>query len=231
SNDIFYYKLAEKVGLTKLSDMAYKFGAGKTLGIDLSGESKGNVPSDKWKRENIGEPWFLGDTYHYGIGQGYLLSTPLEVHSWGQIIAADGVPYKPHLLKDLGVKKLSEDFLSNKTIDPIRQGMIESCAPSGVAFPLFDFKVKNKNLKIDNKNILKVATGSADMRQIVVACKTGTAQHGGEETLPHSWITLFAPAYKPEIVVTVLAEESGQGSQIAAPIAKEVLDEYFSNKK
>lgn len=231
SNDIFYYKLAEKVGLKRLTDMAYKFNAGKTLGIDLMGEAKGNVPSDKWKRENVGEPWYLGDTFHLGIGQGFLLSTPLEVHSWGQIIAADGVPYKPHILKDLGETKLSEDFLSSKTIEPIRQGMIEACAPTGVAYPLFDFKVKNPNLKIDNKNILKVASASADMRQIVVACKTGTAQQGGEKDLPHSWITVFAPAYKPEIVVTVLAEASGEGSQIAAPIAKEVLDEYFSNKK
>jgi penicillin-binding protein 2 len=231
SNDIFYYKLAEKVGLKRLTEMAYKFNAGKTLGIDLTGEAKGSVPSDKWKRENIGEPWYLGDTFHFGIGQGYLLSTPLEVHSWGQIIAADGIPYKPHILKDLGETKLSEDFLSSRTIEPIRQGMIESCAPTGVAYPFFDYKVKNPNLKIDNKNILKVASGSADMRQVVIACKTGTAQQGGEKDLPHSWITVFAPAFNPEIVVTVLAEASGEGSQVAAPIAKEIIDEYFINKK
>ena len=66
------------------------------------------------------------------------------------------------------------------------------------------------------------------MRQIVVACKTGTAQHGGEQTLPHAWITLFAPAYDPQIVLTVLAEESGEGSNVAAPIAKEILTEWFS---
>jgi cell division protein FtsI/penicillin-binding protein 2 len=70
--------------------------------------------------------------------------------------------------------------------------------------------------------------GSADMRQVTVACKTGTAQHGGEQTLPHAWITLFAPAYDPQIVVTVLNEESGEGSNEAAPIAKEVLEEWFS---
>ncbi len=62
---------------------------------------------------------------------------------------------------------------------------------------------------------------------ISVACKTGTAQHGGEEASPHAWITLFAPAYKPEVVVTVLVESGGQGSSIAGPIAKKVLEGYF----
>lgn len=228
SNDIFFYKLAEKIGHERLSKMAREFGIDKVFGIDLEGEHPGLVPTDAWKRENIGEPWYLGDTYHYGIGQGYLLTTPLAVNSWTQAIAANGTLYRPHVLKDLGDKKLNENIISKKTIDPIREGMIASCAPSGVAYPLFDFKVKNANLKIDGRNILKVATGSADMRQIVVACKTGTAQHGGEKTLPHAWITLFAPAYDPQIVVTVLNEESGEGSNEAAPIAKEVLEEFFS---
>lgn len=67
-------------------------------------------------------------------------------------------------------------------------------------------------------------------REVVVACKTGTAQHGGEKTLPHAWITLFAPAYDPEIVVTVLSESSGEGSNEAAPIAKKVLEAWFSGK-
>lgn len=232
SNDIFYYKLAEKIGLTKLSAMAREFGIDDDLGIDLEGEAKGIVPTDEWKRKNIGEPWFLGDTYHYGIGQGYLLTTPLDVNAWAEVIANGGTLYRPYLLKDLGDQAINKNFLSKKTIEPIRQGMIEACAPTGVAWPLFDFKVKNKNLKIDGKNFTEAAAattsaGFKDYRHVVVACKTGTAQHGGEKTLPHSWITLFAPAYDPQIVVTVLAEESGEGSNIAAPIAKEILTEWF----
>lgn len=228
SNDIFFYKLAEKVGLERLSSMARLFGVDKALGIDLGGESKGLVPTDGWKRKVIGEQWFLGDTYHYGIGQGYVLATPLQVNSWAQVIANGGTLYQPHVLKDLGIEALNKNFLDKKTLDPIRQGMIESCAKGGVAYPLFDFKVKNSKLKIDGRNFLKVATGSADLRQVTVACKTGTAQHGGEKTLPHAWITLFAPAYDPQIVVTVLAEESGEGSTVAAPIAKEILTEWFT---
>lgn len=233
SNDIFFYKLAEKVGVEKLSSMNRKFLIDKGLGIDLGGEVSGTVPDDSWKREVIGEQWYLGDTYHLGIGQGYLLATPLQVNSWAQVIANGGTLYRPHLLKDLGAEVLSKDLLSSSTIEPIRQGMIESCEPTGVAWPLFDFKVNNPNLKIDGKNILEApgATTSAglkDYKKVTIACKTGTAQHGGEKTLPHAWITLFAPAYDPEIVITVLAEESGEGSSEAAPIAKEILMEYFS---
>ena len=235
SNDIFFYKLAEKIGLDRLSGMARKFQIDKGLGIDLNGEAGGLVPTNEWKIKNIGEPWFLGDTYHIGIGQGYLLSTPLEVNSWAQTIAAGGALYRPYILKDLGEKILNKNLLSQKTVNPIKQGMIESCSPGGVAYPLFEFKVRNENLKIDGENFLEApeSTASAkksDIRIVTVACKTGTAQHGGEKTLPHSWITLFAPAYDPEIVITVLAEESGEGSQIAAPIAKEILEEWFSRE-
>lgn len=235
SNDIYFYKIAEKIGVEKIAAMGKQFNIDKGLGIDLKGEVKGVVPNDSWKRKNIGEQWYLGDTFHIGIGQGYLLATPLAVNSWAQTIAANGTLYRPHLLKNLGAESINKNFLSEKTLKPIRQGMIESCAPTGVAWPLFNFKVKNKNLKIDGQNILEVKQSSVsgnfkDFREIVVACKTGTAQHGGEKTLPHSWITLFAPAYDPQIVLTVLAEESGEGSNIAGPIAKEILTEWFREK-
>lgn len=205
SNDIFFYKLAEKLGVDNISKWAEKFGLGKPLGVDLEGELSGTIPNPEWKEDQIGEDWYLGDTYHYGIGQGYLLTTPIQVNGFTQIIANSGVLYKPYLLLDEKPKKLKNKFLSENTIKLVKEGMIESCQQGGVAWPLFDFKVS-------------------------VACKTGTAQHGGEDALPHAWITLFAPAYNPEIVVTVLAEESGEGSNVAAPIAKKILESYFSKE-
>lgn len=233
SNDIFFYKLAEKIGVEKLSLMSKDFLIDKGLGIDLSGEARGTVPDDAWKRKNIGEQWYLGDTYHMGIGQGYLLATPLEVNSWAQTIAAGGTLYKSHIFKDLGVEILKKDLLSSSTTDLIRQGMIETCEPNGTAWPLFNFTVKNPNLVVDGKNILNAPQSSTsasfkDFRKITIACKTGTAEQGGEKDLPHAWITLFAPAYDPQIVITVLAEASGEGSAEAAPIAKEILEEWFS---
>ncbi len=230
SNDIFFYKLAEKIGVDKISETAEKFGLGKALGIDLQGEAAGLVPTPEWKEKTIGEPWYLGDTYHYGIGQGFLLTTPLQVNGWTQVIASGGILYVPHLLNNQKPVVKNQNILSEANISLIKEGMVEACSPGGVAWPLFEFKVKSSKLKVDGKNILGVdpASGSADMRRVIVACKTGTAEHGGSNPEPHAWITLFAPAYNPQIVVTVLAESSGEGSNIVAPIAKKILESWFT---
>lgn len=233
SNDIFFYTIAEKVGAEKLSLMAKNFGLGKVTGIDIPGEEEGIVPNEEWKIAHIGEKWYLGDTYHYGIGQGYLAVTPLQVNLWTQAVANNGKVYKPHVLFNTVDPSDSLTFVDPKIFDLVRKGMVESCRPGGVAWPLFEFKVMNKELRIDGKNFLPVPEASTsasfkDYREVVVACKTGTSEHGGEDALPHAWITLFAPAHDPQIVVTVLAESSGEGSSIAAPIAKKVLEEWFT---
>ena len=229
SNDIFFYKLAAKVGVDQVSATAKLFGLGQKLGIDLEGEQAGLVPTEEWKLKNIGEQWYLGDTYHYGIGQGYLLTTPLQVNAWTQAIANNGNLYRPHLLMNQPAQIISSNLLDAHSSDLIKEGMVEACSPGGVAWPLFNYEIKNAKLPIDGKNILGVdpASGSADMRHVVLACKTGTAENGGNDTLAHAWITLFAPAYKPQIVVTVLSENSGEGSNVAGPIAKQILDSWF----
>lgn len=232
SNDIYYYKLAEKIGVEKLAEMSYTLGVGKPTGIDLPGEVSGTVPTKDWKKEIIGETWYLGDTFHYGIGQGFLLTTPMQVNLWTQVIANGGDKYQPHVVKSQKVPVKSQKILNEKTIGLIREGMIQACNPGGTGWPLFEFKVKNENLKVDGRNFMSVegASGSAEMRHVSVACKTGTAQHGGEETLPHASITLFAPAYDPELVVTVLKESAGEGSNEAGPIAKKILEAWFERK-
>ena len=235
SNDIFFYKLAEMVNVDRLSQTAGKFGIGRKLSIPLDGEQEGVLPTKDWKKKTVGEQWYLGDTFIYGIGQGYLLTTPLQVNAFTQVIANSGTLYQPKIIKNEQDKALNKDITQKETIDLIREGMMQACSPGGVAYPLFEFRVKNSALKIDGRNILadpSATTSGAlqNSRRVTVACKTGTAQHGGEKTLPHAWITLFAPAYNPEIVVTVLAESSGEGSSVAAPIAKKILEAWFTGK-
>ncbi len=234
SNDIFFYKVGNLLGVDKLSDFAEKFGLGSRLGIDLPGEAKGLVPTREWKQKVIGDNWYTGDDYHYGIGQGYLLTTPLQVNTWTQAMANQGTMYQPHLLKELAPKIIAKDLLGEKNFDLIRQGMIAACAPGGVAYPLFHFKVNNVKLPIDGENFLEdpdatksAGTTPSASREVSIACKTGTAENGDSQTNPHAWITIFAPAYNPQIVVTVLAENGGGGSDIAAPIAKKVLEAWF----
>lgn len=227
SNDIFFYKLAEKISVDRLSAFAKKMGVGQILGIDLAGEEPGILPTTEWKQKTFGQEWYLGDTYHYGIGQGYLLATPLQVNEWTQIIANGGSMYLPHLLMLSHPVIKEKNILDANTVGLIRQGMIEGCNPGGVAYPLFNFTVDNPKLPVDGKNITLVSSASANLRHVVIACKTGTAQEGGATALPHAWITLFAPAYKPQIVVTVLEESAGEGSDVSAPVAKQILEGYF----
>ena len=150
SNDIFFYRVAEMVGVNKLREWAKKFGLGSTLGVDIMGETQGLIPDDSWKRENIGEGWYLGDTYHLGIGQGYLLTTPLQVNFWTNVIANGGKLCRPHLssrnLSDLS--NLCKDLdLKPETVTLIREGMKEACSPGGTGWPLFKFKVQSSKTR------------------------------------------------------------------------------------
>lgn len=241
SNDIFFYKVAEMAGLDDLGRMAKLFGVGERLGIDIPGEEPGLFPSDEWKREAIGDKWYLGDTYHLGIGQGYLLTTPLQVNAWTAVLANNGTLCQPSVVKSEKCKvksfdkaqDKSEKFLKKETIDLIKKGMREACAPGGTGWPLFEFRAQNPNLVIDDKNFFEahVGTSSAviqDFVHIPVACKTGTAEFGDPKDRTHAWFTAFAPIEDPEIVVTVLVEAGGEGSNVAAPIAKKIFEGWFS---
>jgi len=236
SNDIFFYELADKIGLDTIVSTSKEMGVGRLLGIDIPGESKGVLPDKAWKKKNIGEDWYTGDTYIFGIGQGYLLTTPLQVNAWTQVIASGGTLYRPHLLKSSGEHVLTTTTLGPSAINLVRQGMMGACETGGTGWPLFQFRIKNSKLIIDGKNIMPdpqatMSASTSDYRHVTIACKTGTAQHGDDKTLPHAWITLFAPAYNPEIVVTVLNESSGEGSSEAGPIAKKILEAYFEKRK
>lgn len=229
SNDIFFYKVAEVTGVDYISSWAHNFGLGEKLGIDLPEEASGNVPTVKWKEKEIGEQWYLGDTYNYGIGQGYLLTNPLQVNMFTTVFANGGTLYQPHILLNHEARIMKQGFIKKENIELVRQGMLQSCDTGGVAWPLFQFKVKNSKLKIDDRDYFHDASASADMVRVKLACKTGTAESGGDNK-PHAWITVFAPFNKPEIAVTVLVENGGEGSSVAGPIAKEILQDYFEKK-
>ncbi len=231
SNDIYFYKIGEKLSAEKIKTWARTFGFGQRTGIPLSDEP-GLIPTDFWKRETIGEKWYLGDTYNLSIGQGYLLTTPIQVaHSITPF--ANGGKMCPlnvlrldakeniQLVEDLDTK--CEDIgLSEETITAVREGMKQACETGGTGWPFFDFRVA-----VDPDE----ATDSAQTRPVEIGCKTGTAESHGVDTLPHAWFTVFAPYDDPEIVLAVLVEEGGEGSNVAAPIAKEILKTYFEREK
>lgn len=170
------------------------------------------MPSPFWKSEVLKERWYLGDTYNTSIGQGYTLVTPLQMAKAVLPFANGGSLCVPTLLKNAqpSCKKLS---VSQETLKLIREGMRETCTTGGTGWPLFDFRP---------------ATNSA---AIQTGCKTGTAESHAKSGNPHAWFTVFAPFEKPEIALTILVEEGGQGSDVAAPIAKEILKTHFERRE
>ena len=201
STDTFFYKVGEWVGANKLSDWAKAFGFGRLTGIDISAEAEGLVPSPKWKEKIIGERWFLGNTYHFAIGQADLLTTPLQVNMMTSVIANKGKLCQPFVQQQNS--PVCQDLkLKAETLRLVREGMKEACSTDGTAFPFFDF-------------------------QPSTACKTGTAEFGDAEGRTHAWLTAFAPTNNPEIVVTALVEAGGEGSYVAAPIVKKVIEAWF----
>jgi penicillin-binding protein 2 len=202
STDTFFYKLGELVGPESLVKWAKQFGLGENTGVDLPGEIQGLLPSPEWKKAMKGERWFLGNTYHMAIGQGDLTTTVLEANIITSVIASDGQLCTPHVVSEK--QECREIGIKKETLDEIKNGMLGACSEGGTAYPFFDFGVK-------------------------VACKTGTAETN-EEDVTHAWFTVMAPAESPEIVVTVLVEKGGEGSKVAAPIAREILDYWMVRK-
>ncbi|MFH2085570.1 MAG: penicillin-binding transpeptidase domain-containing protein [bacterium] len=202
SNDIYFYKVGEEVGVESLVEWAKKLGLGEKTGIELPGEQSGLVPDRLWKERKTGEKWFLGNTYHMAIGQGDLLVTPLQVARM-TLAVVSGRLCQVSLLKNSTVN--CQDLgLKTGDIATIREGMKGACATGGTAFPFFDF-------------------------QPSVICKTGTAQHAGQvtdEDKAHAWITVAYPGENPGMILTVMLEAAGEGSYEAGPVAKTILEKW-----
>lgn len=194
------------LGVDKIIEYMRKFYLAQKTGIDIPGESAGFLPSKEWKKTTKGESWYVGDTYNLSIGQGDLLVTPLQASVWTAAFANGGTIVKPHLalqtsFKDGAAEKFlflpnSTNVVSAKTTEIVRQGMREC-----------------------------VLTGSCKLLQTLPftsAGKTGTAQWNSTKP-EHAWFTAFAPYESPQIVITVLIEEGGQGSTVSMPIANEFL--------
>ncbi|MFZ2206235.1 MAG: penicillin-binding transpeptidase domain-containing protein [Microgenomates group bacterium] len=232
SNDTYFYKLGEKMGPEKIQQWAEKFGLGNTVNIGFP-QGEGTLPSPFWKKEILKENWYLGDTYNYSIGQGYLLTTPLQMAYALNAFPSNGYVCIPKFLKgeSADCKKLP---LSQENIQTIQEGMRQACSTGGTGWPLFDFKIRvgpNKPTPTSD-SAKKTSSESAQIdtakyQGIQVACKTGTAESHAKSGIPHAWIYAYAPFENPEIAITILVEEGGQGSDIAAPIARDILKAYF----
>ncbi len=213
SCNVFFYTMGNRLGIDKLNHYATMFGLGVKTGIDLPGELPGLVPSQEWKRRTFNQVWFPGDTTNLSIGQGYLLTTPFQIHNMLCIIANDGDVYR-----QFNVDRIVSQ--SGEEVKKYEPEIIRSVDVSAESFKL---------VKEGMKKVIEEGTGfNARVEGIPLAGKTGTAQNPQGEN--HAWFIGFAPFQNPEICVTVFIEHGGDGSQSAAPIAREIFEYYFHQK-
>lgn len=210
------YKGIHGLGVDGIKKWAGLYGYGSLSGVDLPGEVGGLLPDPAWKESALKESWYLGDTYHYSIGQGYMLATPLQVNNATVAIANGGnllqplivesILYSPGEVKELITPNIiRKDFVSPQTLALIRQGMREAVLEGGTAYPLRDFSIE-------------------------CGAKTGTSEFGDPKDRTHAWFTAFCPFDKPEIAVTVLLESAGEGSSQAGPVVRKVMESYFGDR-
>lgn len=210
SSDTFFYQVAKGVGGPTLIEWTRKFGFGKKTGFDFTTEeTRGLVPDDKWKQKTWKIPWSVGDTINMSIGQGALLTTPLQVAVMFAVPANGGYRVQPHLLKDNEEAKSWRTSVNMKptTIKILRDGL-RKVITEGTG-------------KVLNKPTLPPVAG-----------KTGTAeawQRGVKRN--HAWFGAYAPADKPEILIVAFAEHSGGGGgSTAGPMVLQIMEDYFQRK-
>jgi penicillin-binding protein 2 len=231
SCDVYFYGLANKLGVDRIAQFLQPFGFGALTGIDISGERSGILPSKEWKRKYFKRPadqiWFPGETVNFGIGQGYMLVTPLQLAHHVTVLANGGHSYKPRL-----VSAVREPNGRIRRIPPVKGDEVKLSSQA-------EWRIVHEGMAATLTRGTAAYTAGKKMTY-TIAGKTGTAQvfsvgqneryvekDVAERLRDHSWFIAFAPAEAPRIAVAVIVENGGFGSAAAAPIARKVMDTYL----
>ncbi len=226
SCDVYFYRLGERLGVDRIALYAKKLGLGAPFGIGLENEKGGIIPSTEWKLRRYGKKWVSGETLSVAIGQGYVLATPIQLAVMTATVANHGTLFRPYLVK--------------KVVSPEGK-VLREYSPEVIARAA----IRPENWKAVTRGLSAVVNepggtgGSARLREVMVAGKTGTSQvvnlrKGKGASLyqyrDHALFVAFAPVEKPEIAVAVVIEHGLHGGSAAAPIAGKILRTYFEGK-
>ncbi|RJP57496.1 MAG: penicillin-binding protein 2 [Candidatus Auribacter fodinae] len=218
SCNVFFYNLGHKIlGVHDIHEWSHNFGFGEKTGLLLDGEIAGINPSNEWKKQRFGEPWYPGDTINLCIGQGYMLVTPLQLAMYVAALANGGTLYRPRLVD----KIVSNSGRILKTFPIEKHRQIDMSEDTWrIIYHAMEEVVQHR-----------YGTGmKARVEGIPVAGKTGTIQLGTPENRRHhAWFVGFAPSDDPQIAVVVLMEDARSGGTDAAPIASKIIEFYLSN--
>ena len=223
SCDVWFYDVSRRIGIDRIAEMAHRFDMGQLTGLDLPHERPGLIPSIEWKKGALGKPWAQGETLIAAIGQGYVLSTPMQLVAMTARLANGGFAVKPHLTKQ--IKALSGEQttwppigVKKENLDLVLRGLYEvTNAPNGTAYKS---RITESGFEMAGK------TGSAQVRRITMAERsTGVKKN---EDLPwrerdHALFISYAPVSAPRYACAVFVEHGGGGSTAAAPIARDIL--------
>lgn len=230
SCDVYFYSVGMRLGVDNIAKYATSLGMGRKSGIEIEHEKAGIIPSTAWKQQRYKQKWQDGETLSVAIGQGYVLTTPLQVCRMTAAVVNGGTLYRPQIVHSI----TAPDGKILKTFAPTSEGKILGSAHSLALI---------KEALVGVVNSPGGTAKSVKLPDVLIGGKTGTAQVVGlshvegmsEKNIPykyrdHAWFTSFAPAEKPEIAVTVLVEHGQHGGSAAGPVARAVYKRYFELK-
>jgi penicillin-binding protein 2 len=232
SCDVYYYDLALQLGIDKLAEYLAPFGFGEKTGVDITGELGGLLPSREWKKAAKKQPWYPGETLITGIGQGYFLTTPLQLASATATLAEQGIRLQPRI-----VKSIAQSNEETPTDQPVtRHPPVTKRSESNWDAMLSAMLQVTEGLRGTARNIRN--------DHYRIAGKTGTAQvftvkqeekydedKIDKKMRDHALFMAFAPAENPKIAVAIIIENGGHGGSVAAPIAKAIMDHHLLQEK
>ena len=232
SCDVYFYRLAKQLGIDQMHEGMSRYGFGRPSGIDLLGEPSGLMPSKKWKREVRDQPWYPGETIITGIGQGYMLVTPLQLAAATATLANRGKQVTPRFLTAIE----NPQSQTREELPPSVAGQIETRDPaaySRVIDAMHDVvHGKKGTARRINKGIRYEMAGKTGTAQVKSIAQNETYREEDTEKKfrDHSLFVGFAPVEDPKIAIAVVVEHGGSGSRTAAPIAKRLIDYYLLDR-
>lgn len=226
SSDTFFYQVGLKLGIDRLADYTKRFGFGTKTGIPLQHEKAGLVPSSEWKKKAYKVQWYEGETISVSVGQGYMLTTPLQLANAYAAIANGGKLYKPQIIDEIKtpegvvisratIEERARLGISEETMNQVRAALIGVTHEDGGTARF----LKASNLKIAGK------TGTAQVSRLIK--RTKNVSSIAYKFRDHAWFAGFAPYDDPKIAVVVIVEHGGFGASAAAPVAREIFKAYL----
>ncbi|MHC8734072.1 penicillin-binding protein 2 [Arenicellales bacterium IMCC56312] len=229
SCDVYFYEMGKRLGIGQMSDVLKKFGLGSQSGVDLPGEPDGLVPSAEWKLATRNEPWYPGEDLITAIGQGFLMTTPLQLARVASILANRGRVVQPRLLmskndplsgepKDLNTQKNTRNLqINTEAMDRVIRAMTAvMSSPRGTA-------------RMSGRRSAYSIAGKTGTAQVIAIAQGEEYDEDSlkEEFRDHALFIAFAPVENPKIAIAVVVENGGSGAGVAAPVARKVLDYFF----